>query len=73
MGIETISAVSDSGPLIHLSEINFLSILSIFKGLHVPDAVWIETVVKERISERYVESGKYSSTQSFFSGGHAVY
>lgn len=52
MGIETISAVSDSGPLIHLSEINCLSILSIFKGLHVPDAVWIETVVKERISER---------------------
>jgi predicted nucleic acid-binding protein len=44
VGVGKISAVTDSGPLIHLTEIGCLQILSIFGNLHVPEAVWAETV-----------------------------
>lgn len=42
MGTGRIDVVSDAGPLIHLAEIDCLSLLSIFENLHVPDAVWLE-------------------------------
>ena len=42
-------AVADSGPLIHLSEINCLPLLNIFKKFHIPYAVWLETVERNRI------------------------
>ncbi len=45
-------AVSDSGPLIHLAEIQAFSLLSIFQVLHIPDAVWNETVEYGRISKQ---------------------
>jgi predicted nucleic acid-binding protein len=45
-------AVADSGPLIHLAEIGCLHLLSIFDILHVPHAVWLETVERARLSER---------------------
>lgn len=45
-------AVADSGPLIHLAEIGCLQLLSIFDILHVPHAVWLETVEQARLSER---------------------
>jgi predicted nucleic acid-binding protein len=44
VGVEKIGAVADSGPLIHLTETGCLQILSIFGKLHVPAAVWAETV-----------------------------
>lgn len=44
MGVGKISAVADSGPLIHLTEIGCLRILSLFENLYVPEAVWAETV-----------------------------
>ena len=44
MGLGKISAVTDAGPLIHLAEINCFPLLSIFESLHIPDAVWSETV-----------------------------
>lgn len=44
MGVGKISAVTDAGPLIHLAEINCFPLLSIFESLHIPDAVWSETV-----------------------------
>jgi predicted nucleic acid-binding protein len=44
VGVGKINAVTDAGPLIHLAEINCLPLLSIFESLHVPDAVWSETV-----------------------------
>ena len=44
MGRERLTAVTDAGPLIHLTEIGCLHILSIFGNLHVPGAVWAETV-----------------------------
>jgi predicted nucleic acid-binding protein len=42
VGIARISVVSDTGPLIHLAEIDCLSFLSIFENLHIPHAVWQE-------------------------------
>jgi len=41
-------AVVDAGPLIHLTEIGCLSLLRIFDILHIPDAVWSETVGQGR-------------------------
>ncbi len=52
MGRGRLTAVSDSGPLIHPTEIGCLSILSIFANLHVPDAVWAETVECGRTSDK---------------------
>lgn len=50
MGDEVSAAVADAGPLIHLSQINALPLLRVFDTLHVPDAVWAETVGLNRIS-----------------------
>lgn len=44
-------AVADAGPLIHLTEIGCLPLLRIFDTLHIPDAVWAETVGQGRISQ----------------------
>ena len=44
-----IAAVIDSGPIIHLTEIGCLSLLRIFSALHIPDAVWHETVEQGRV------------------------
>jgi predicted nucleic acid-binding protein len=52
MGDETVDiAVADAGPLIHLSEIDCLSLLTIFKALHIPNAVWSETVGHNRVAK----------------------
>lgn len=50
MGTEGIGVVSDAGPLVHLAEIGCLSLLSVFESLHIPEAVWLETVGQERVS-----------------------
>jgi predicted nucleic acid-binding protein len=44
-------AVVDAGPLIHLREIQSLSLLRIFRSLVLPDAVWQETVGRLRVLE----------------------
>ena len=54
MGTGEISAVSNAGPLTHLTEIGCLSLLSIFESLHIPDAVWSETVEKGRTPQASV-------------------
>jgi predicted nucleic acid-binding protein len=41
----------DSGPLIHLTEIGCVSLLRIFEKIHVPDAVWNETVGLQRVCD----------------------
>jgi predicted nucleic acid-binding protein len=51
MGDGKIGAVSDAGPLVHLAEIDHLPLLSIFDTLHIPNAVWQETVGQGRVSE----------------------
>lgn len=56
MGDERVSAVADAGPLIHLAELNLLSLLTVFSALHVPSAVWAETVERKRISSELLLS-----------------
>jgi predicted nucleic acid-binding protein len=45
------AAVTDAGPLIHLAEIGRLPLLHVFEALHIPDAVWSETVEQGRVGE----------------------
>jgi predicted nucleic acid-binding protein len=42
-------AVADAGPLIHLAEIGCLSAMAVFGALHIPNAVWSETVEAGRV------------------------
>lgn len=42
-------AAVDAGPLIHLSEIGRPSLLELFEAIHIPDAVWGETVERHRV------------------------
>jgi predicted nucleic acid-binding protein len=44
-------AAVDAGPLVHLTEVGCLSFLHIFGALHIPDAVWSETVEQGRVSQ----------------------
>ncbi len=48
-------AVADAGPIIHLAEIGHISLLNIFETVYIPDAVWKETVGKERVTNRTFE------------------
>jgi len=48
-------AVADAGPLIHLNEIGCLSLLRIFETLHIPDAVWSETVGRGHVLQDDVQ------------------
>lgn len=61
MGTGGISAVSDAGPLIHLVEIDCLSLLCVFENVHIPHAVWSETVEQGRV--RLTEISKLSHVQ----------
>ncbi|MGI9174885.1 MAG: hypothetical protein ACR2GR_06165 [Rhodothermales bacterium] len=44
-------AAVDAGPLIHLGEIGGIAFLRVFRLLHVPEAVWAETVGRDRVQE----------------------
>jgi len=48
---EVTEAVADAGPLVHLAEIGTLPLLGICEILHLPDAVWLETIGRGRVSE----------------------
>jgi predicted nucleic acid-binding protein len=50
------AAVADAGPLIHLNEIGCLALLQIFEILHIPDAVWSETVGQARVAESEIRA-----------------
>lgn len=50
MGASQLEAVADAGPLIHLTEIGQLNALNIFGQIHIPDAVWSETVNLGRVA-----------------------
>ncbi|CAG0936346.1 hypothetical protein TFLX_05216 [Thermoflexales bacterium] len=50
MGAGDEVAVVDAGPLIHLTEIEALHTLTVFSELHLPQAVWAETVEPGRVS-----------------------
>ncbi len=47
------SAVLDAGPLIHLSELNALDVLSDFEVLYVPPIVWDEVAQYQPIALKY--------------------
>jgi predicted nucleic acid-binding protein len=49
MGTEIGAAIADAGPIIHLYEIGVLRFLRLFDPVHVPEAVWEETVGEERV------------------------
>jgi len=51
VGHGELTAVVDAGPLIHLLEIGCLRFLNRFNVLHLPDAVWLETVGQGRLSQ----------------------
>lgn len=52
MGVgELIPAVTDAGPLIHLAEVGCLTLLRVFGIVHIPDAVWSETVGQARVPQ----------------------
>ena len=51
---EVTAAAVDAGPLIHWAEINALPLLRIFDTLHIPDAVWNETVEHGRVPARNI-------------------
>jgi predicted nucleic acid-binding protein len=46
-----VEAVADAGPLIHLAEVGRFSLVTIFERLHIPQAVWNETVGQNRVAE----------------------
>lgn len=46
--------VADSGPLIHLTEIKALWLLSVFEVIYLPDAVWEETVRRGRVPSKEI-------------------
>ncbi|RJP20348.1 MAG: hypothetical protein C4527_25325 [Candidatus Omnitrophota bacterium] len=65
MGSESlISAVTDAGPLIHLYEVNAFHLLSIIKTIHIPHAVRMETVGKDRVPESSLFSLQHTSHSS---------
>lgn len=47
--------VADAGPLIHLAEINRLPLFQIFDKVHIPNAVWQETVGANRLTKSRLE------------------
>lgn len=56
MGAANVTPVADAGPLLHLAEIDGLSLLTLFTHIHIPDAVWRETVEQGRIAAANVMS-----------------
>jgi len=68
VGTGELKATADAGPLIHLAEIGCLRFLNSFDALHVPDAVWFETVARGRISRTDLSNlqniQRYSLTES---------
>lgn len=69
MGSRRLIAVADTGPLIHLAEIESLLLLSIFDELHVPEAVRDEAkkpaTVQEFLKSCQIHSLSVSRVTSF--------
>jgi predicted nucleic acid-binding protein len=51
-------SVADAGPLIHLAEVGQLDLLAVFSRVHIPGAVWSETVGAGRVDSCEIESGR---------------
>jgi hypothetical protein len=57
-----IAAVCDAGPLVHLAEINVVRLLRVFGFLHIPEALWAETVGHNRTPEKDLLQAARSSS-----------
>ena len=51
MGNESVSVVTDAGPIIHLAEIDCVHLLAVFGTLHIPAVVWQEILRHVRVRE----------------------
>lgn len=72
MGTEPVEAVADSGPLIHLRETKSRTLLELFGAVHLPGAVWGETVGKHRVEATQLqELGNVRRHTTDLSAAHA--
>jgi predicted nucleic acid-binding protein len=57
MGLgQDLDAVADAGPLIHLGEVGSLPLLAVFRAIHVPNGVWVETIGAGRLRAEDLEA-----------------
>jgi predicted nucleic acid-binding protein len=68
LGSEHLIAVADAGPLIHLAEIDSLSLLATFVDVHVPEGVWREvdrpSTIRDELTfakRHFLEKGEVDS------------
>ena len=59
MGKGRLAAVADTGPLIHLAEIECLDLLSVFEELHIPEGVWREAERPSAIREQLTSAKRH--------------
>ena len=63
MGTGRVAAVADTGPLIHLAEIECLDLLAIFTELHIPEGVWREADRPSTIREQLTFAKRHALDQ----------
>jgi predicted nucleic acid-binding protein len=68
VGPGQVAAVADTGPLIHLAEIDCLSLLSIFEEIHVPEGVWHEADRPSTIREELTFAKRHSLRRDEITG-----
>jgi predicted nucleic acid-binding protein len=69
------AAVSDTGPLIHLAEIDSLELLSTFNTLFVPETVYkeVEAAIRIRSPEREVQRQCHQFASRGIAQGHPTH
>lgn len=63
MGSGRLAAVADTGPLIHLAEIECLDLLAIFSEVHIPEGVWREADRPSAIREQLTFAKRHALDQ----------
>jgi predicted nucleic acid-binding protein len=64
VGSGRLTAVADTGPLIHLAEVGCLPLLAIFEELHIPEGVWQEATRPSTIREVLTFSKRHALTST---------
>jgi predicted nucleic acid-binding protein len=68
VGSQRLIAVSDAGPLIHLAEIDSLSLLKVADQVHIPQAVWEEILDRGRLTRADLSSLPNVHSHTLLSG-----